>query len=120
MDGKKVFGEAVRQLCKRKGLTQKAAAERADFSPADVSRYATGEREPRLSQIVRLVQVGLEVPLPVFFKLYEDIARQEERLGGDPAKDYEPITRAAGDVDIHQPDAREDEALMIFLRRSGL
>jgi transcriptional regulator with XRE-family HTH domain len=48
------FGRALRAERERAGLSQSELARRIGMRPGDVSRFARGVREPRLSTLVRL------------------------------------------------------------------
>jgi transcriptional regulator with XRE-family HTH domain len=51
-------GPALAQLRQRAGLTQAELAERLGLlSPETISRYERGEREPRVSSLIRIAEV---------------------------------------------------------------
>jgi transcriptional regulator with XRE-family HTH domain len=60
--GAEEFGEVLKELRAKAGLSQKALAEALDVDQATVSRWERGEREPWLSIVGPLARVlGVEV-----------------------------------------------------------
>jgi len=65
------FGEQVRRLRTRRGLTQQKLAERSGLHETHISRIERGQREPRLTTIFALARgMGSEVA-----ELFEETAR---------------------------------------------
>jgi transcriptional regulator with XRE-family HTH domain len=56
------FAENLRRRRKELGLSQEQLGARADIQMADISRYESGVRDPRVTTIARLAQ-ALEVPI---------------------------------------------------------
>ena len=50
-------GNKLAALLKERGMSQKELAEAACLTPASVSRYVNGEREPRVLTVVALADV---------------------------------------------------------------
>lgn len=69
---RKSFGERVRRLRARRGLTQQKLAERSGLHETHISRIERGLREPRLTTIF-LVAQGLRVKVA---ELFEETARE--------------------------------------------
>jgi len=68
---RKSFGEQVRRLRTRRGLTQQQLAERSGLHETHISRIERGQREPRLTTIFALARgMGSEVA-----ELFEETAR---------------------------------------------
>jgi transcriptional regulator with XRE-family HTH domain len=60
VEPKEQFGANLRRLRDAAGLTQLDLALQCDMDMAEISRYELGQRDPRLSTIVRLA-AGLEL-----------------------------------------------------------
>ena len=58
-----LFGEELRRLRRRSGLSQETLAARAGLSPEAVSLLERGRRSPRLTTM-RLLAEGLSLPEP--------------------------------------------------------
>ncbi len=71
MEAKEQFGDNLRGLRLRAGLTQMDLAYRSGLDTAEISRLERGLRDVKLSTIVRLAD-GLEIPART---LMEDIGR---------------------------------------------
>lgn len=56
------FAENLRQRRKQLGLSQEQLGARADIQMADISRYESGSRDPRISTVARLA-IALEIPI---------------------------------------------------------
>lgn len=56
------FAENLRRRRKELGLSQEQLGARANIQMADISRYESGSRDPRITTIARLAQ-ALEVPI---------------------------------------------------------
>lgn len=56
------FAENLRQRRKELGLSQEQLGTRANIQMADISRYESGSRDPRITTVARLAQ-ALEVPI---------------------------------------------------------
>lgn len=52
-----VIGIKLTALLKERGMSQKELAEAASLTPASVSRYVNGEREPRALTVAALAEV---------------------------------------------------------------
>ena len=50
-------GNKLASLLKERGISQKELAEAARLTPASVSRYVNGEREPRAHTVVALAEI---------------------------------------------------------------
>jgi transcriptional regulator with XRE-family HTH domain len=50
------FAENLRRRRKELGLTQEELGARAEIQMADISRYESGTRDPRITTIARLAQ----------------------------------------------------------------
>lgn len=62
MEAKEQFGANLRNLRLDVGLTQMELSNRSGLDMAEISRLESGQRDVRLSTIVRLAD-GLEVPV---------------------------------------------------------
>ncbi len=60
------FGQRVRDLRKKKGLTQEQLAESAKIDHSYLNAIEAGKKNPSLKRIAKLARV-LEVSLPEFF-----------------------------------------------------
>lgn len=56
------FAANLRQRRKALGLSQEALGARANIQMADISRYESGSRDPRISTVARLAE-ALELPI---------------------------------------------------------
>ncbi len=56
------FAENLRRRRKELGLSQEQLGARANIQMADISRYESGSRDPRITTIARLAQ-ALDVPI---------------------------------------------------------
>lgn len=56
------FAENLRRRRKELGLSQEQLGARANIQMADISRYESGSRDPRISTVARLAQ-ALDVSL---------------------------------------------------------
>jgi transcriptional regulator with XRE-family HTH domain len=56
------FAENLRRRRKELGLSQEQLGTRANIQMADISRYESGSRDPRITTVARLAQ-ALEVPI---------------------------------------------------------
>jgi transcriptional regulator with XRE-family HTH domain len=54
------FGQRLRELRARQGVSQDALARETDVHPTAIGRFERGAREPRLTTIMRLAR-GLDV-----------------------------------------------------------
>jgi transcriptional regulator with XRE-family HTH domain len=61
------LGDNLRRLRHEAGLTQEELGSRAGVQMADVSRYESGNRDPRISTVARLA-AALEVPIAELLK----------------------------------------------------
>lgn len=79
----KAFSATVTFLMHRQGINQSELARRSGLRPAQVSRYLSGEVEPKLPQIDRLAR-GLGLKLSTFFLVSEQMARLEKFIEHRP------------------------------------
>lgn len=56
------FAENLRRRRKELGLSQEQLGARANIQMADISRYESGSRDPRISTVARLAE-ALELPI---------------------------------------------------------
>jgi transcriptional regulator with XRE-family HTH domain len=56
------FAENLRRRRKELGLSQEQLGARANIQMADISRYESGSRDPRITTIARLAE-ALDVPI---------------------------------------------------------
>jgi transcriptional regulator with XRE-family HTH domain len=56
------FAENLRRLRKERELSQEELGARAGIQMADISRYESASRDPRISTVARLA-IALEVPV---------------------------------------------------------
>ena len=62
MDKKKLIGLRMKELRKRKGLSQEGLAEKADTSPNYVSRMERGTENPTLDMMIKIEKaLGIEL-----------------------------------------------------------
>src|SRR5690242_14514152 len=69
------LSKAIRQLRKRKQLSQEALGLAADIHPTWISRLESGRVNPTWGN-VRRIAYGLRVPLPILAALAEDLERK--------------------------------------------
>lgn len=50
------IGERIKQTRKAKGLTQKELAETAEITVAAISRYESGDREPKAGSLIKIAE----------------------------------------------------------------
>ena len=62
MDKKKLIGLRMKELRKRKGLSQEKLAEKADTSPNYVSRLERGTENPTLDMMIK-IETALDIEL---------------------------------------------------------
>jgi transcriptional regulator with XRE-family HTH domain len=67
------------------GLTQEALARRAKISSKFVSQIENGRSSPSADLLVRVVELGLGVPLAAFFLADDDTAEVAALLSGQSA-----------------------------------
>lgn len=79
-DLRAAFGDRVRELRERAGLTQEALAERADLDVTYVSGIERGRRNPGLNILGRLAK-ALRVSLPTMVADLREPARRPIRRG---------------------------------------
>jgi transcriptional regulator with XRE-family HTH domain len=61
MTGTEAFGQRLRDLRAEHGVSQDVLARRTDIHPTAIGRFERGDREPRLSSILRLARgLGVE------------------------------------------------------------
>jgi transcriptional regulator with XRE-family HTH domain len=56
------FAENLRRLRKERGLSQEELGARASIQMADISRYESASRDPRITTVARLA-AALDVPI---------------------------------------------------------
>lgn len=56
------FAENLRRLRKERGLSQEELGARANIQMADISRYESASRDPRITTVARLAG-ALDVPI---------------------------------------------------------
>lgn len=57
----RAFGERMRELRKREGISQDTLAREADIHPTSIGRLERGGREPKMTTILRLAHgLGVE------------------------------------------------------------
>src|SRR5215831_20013329 len=93
MDDSGSIGGRVREVRKRRGLTQRELADAAGVSVSLVSKLEQGERQDVRLETLRKLAVALRVPTSV---LAADAARGRE-APADVAADWEPVRRALAD-----------------------
>ena len=74
-DFARLFGQAVREHRKAKGLTQEELAEKADIASKMVSLIERFERNPSLN-VAESLALGLEIPLSQLVKSAEDLRKK--------------------------------------------
>lgn len=52
-----IFGERVKELLKQNDMSQRELADRIKVTPVTLSRYITGERTPRMSDVSNIATV---------------------------------------------------------------
>ena len=52
-----IFGERVRELLKQNDMSQRELADRIKVTPVTLSRYISGERTPRMSDVSNIATV---------------------------------------------------------------
>lgn len=66
-----IFGERLRELRRKRGLTLDALAEAADMSLTYVSNLETGVKVPSLTTLIRLA-AALKCKVPELVNVYND------------------------------------------------
>lgn len=72
MKKKQLIGRRIKEIRKRKGLSQDTLAEKADTSPNYLSRMERGTENPTLDMLIKISE-GLEVEMSELF----DFSHQE-------------------------------------------
>jgi len=99
MNKKKLIGLRIKELRKRRGLSQEEIAEKAETSPNYVSRMERGTENPTLDMLIKLSE-ALEVDMWEVF----DFKHQET-----PKALREMVKKFANEID-------NEEQLMIAVR----
>jgi len=74
----KLFGERVRMLRKRQGLTQEELAEKIERTPNTVSNIETGTVSPNVETIISIAKV-LEVDIAELFNVAENLTADKKK-----------------------------------------
>jgi transcriptional regulator with XRE-family HTH domain len=78
MNKKKLIGLRIKELRKRRGLSQDDVAERADTSPNYLSRMERGTENPTLDMLIKISE-ALEVDLWELFDFKHEVSSKALR-----------------------------------------
>lgn len=109
------FGRTLRRLRAERALSQEALAAQAGLSPQHVSNIERGNKDLRLSTVLKLAE-ALEIPLGAF-----EIDGSEQPAPSAPAGERSHVApRPAGDDELRALTERVEriEELLLDLRRA--
>jgi predicted ATPase/DNA-binding XRE family transcriptional regulator len=114
-----LFGEELRRLRRRSGLSQETLAARAGLSPEAVSLLERGRRSPRMTTM-RLLAEGLSLPEADRSALFASVNLSEPAAPALPVFADHPVGRDAELHAIAQIMEREDTRLLTLLGPAGV
>jgi len=76
MDTKELIGNRIKELRKKKGLSQEQLSEKADITPNYLSRIERGTENPTLDMFIRLAN-ALGVEIWEMFDFGHDVSRKD-------------------------------------------
>jgi len=114
-----LFGEELRRLRRRSGLSQETLAARAGLSPEAVSLLERGRRSPRMTTM-RLLAEGLRLPESDRSALFASVNFHEPLVPSLPVFADHPIGREAELTAVAQLIERDDTRLLTLLGPAGV
>ena len=113
------FGEELRRLRRRSGLSQETLAARAGLSPEAVSLLERGRRSPRMTTM-RLLADGLSLPESDRSTLFASVNFHEPSVPSLPVFADHPIGRDAELDAVAELIERDDTRLLTLLGPAGV
>src|SRR5215218_8872731 len=114
-----LFGEELRRLRRRSGLSQETLAARAGLSPEAVSLLERGRRSPRLTTM-RLLAEGMSLPESDRSALFASANFHEPSTPSLPVFADNPIGRDAELLAVAELIERDDTRLLTLLGPAGV
>ncbi len=114
-----LFGQELRRLRRRSGLSQETLAARAGLSPEAVSLLERGRRSPRMTTM-RLLAQGLRLPESDRSALFASVNLREPSAPSLPAFADRPIGRDNELRQVAQLIERDDTRLLTLLGPAGV
>jgi predicted ATPase/DNA-binding XRE family transcriptional regulator len=114
-----LFGEELRRLRRRSGLSQETLAARAGLSPEAVSLLERGRRSPRLTTM-RLLAEGLRLPESDRSALFASVNLHEPSIPSLPVFVDHPIGRDTELREVADLIERDDTRLLTLLGPAGV
>ncbi|HET9561757.1 MAG TPA: helix-turn-helix domain-containing protein, partial [Propionibacteriaceae bacterium] len=114
-----LFGEELRRLRRRSGLSQETLAARAGLSPEAVSLLERGRRSPRLTTM-RLLAEGLSLPESDRSALFASANFHESSVASLPVFADHPIGRDAELQRVAELIERDETRLLTLLGPAGV
>jgi predicted ATPase/DNA-binding XRE family transcriptional regulator len=114
-----LFGEELRRLRRRSGLSQETLAARAGLSPEAVSLLERGRRSPRLTTM-RLLAEGLRLPESDRSALFASVNLHEPSIPSLPVFVDHPIGRETELREVADLIERDDTRLLTLLGPAGV
>ena len=114
-----LFGQELRRLRRRSGLSQETLAARAGLSPEAVSLLERGRRSPRMTTM-RLLAQGLRLPESDRSALFASVNLREPSAPSLPAFADRPIGRDSELREVAQLIERDDTRLLTLLGPAGV
>jgi predicted ATPase/DNA-binding XRE family transcriptional regulator len=114
-----LFGEELRRLRRRSGLTQETLAARAGLSPEAVSLLERGRRSPRMTTM-RLLAEALRLPESDRSALFASVNFHEPSVPSLPVFADHPVGREAELRTVAQLIERSDTRLLTLLGPAGV
>ena len=114
-----LFGEELRRLRRRSGLSQETLAARAGLSPEAVSLLERGRRSPRMTTM-RLLAEGLRLPESDRSALFASVNLREPSTPSLPVFADRPIGRDSELREVAELIERDDTRLLTLLGPAGV
>jgi predicted ATPase/DNA-binding XRE family transcriptional regulator len=114
-----LFGEELRRLRRRSGLSQETLAARAGLSPEAVSLLERGRRSPRMTTM-RLLAEGLRLPESDRSALFASVNFHEPSVPSLPVFADHPVGREAELRTVAELIERDDTRLLTLLGPAGV
>src|SRR5512133_169732 len=114
-----LFGEELRRLRRRSGLSQETLAARAGLSPEAVSLLERGRRSPRLTTM-RLLAEGLRLPESDRSTLFASVNLHEPSIPSLPAFADHPVGRDKELREVAELIERDDTRLLTLHGPAGV
>jgi predicted ATPase/DNA-binding XRE family transcriptional regulator len=114
-----LFGEELRRLRRRSGLSQETLAARAGLSPEAVSLLERGRRSPRMTTM-RLLAEGLRLPESDRSALFASVNLHEPLISLLPVFADHPVGRDKELREVAELIERDDTRLLTLLGPAGV